>query len=114
MSGYDVTIALSSYPTGGHVLDPVGVGTWVNRMPQFVIDDGQVSSSQFQWVRVAFKSTEPPTFIPPGRYLLGGLPIEVPNPDCNVARISSGVQVGSPYRTGFASQCAGNDGGTTR
>lgn len=111
MSGYVVTLLLGSFAQGAHVSDPVNVGTWVNKMPAFTIDAGQISYyAAGQWVRVGYRSTEPPVHVPPGRYLLGGLPIEVPNAECNVARVLSGAEVGSPERTGFTSRCAGNDG----
>lgn len=110
MSGYDVTIYLGSFGQGGHVSNPVGVGAWLNKMSQFAVDGGQVTQSGIQWVRVAYKSAEPPTYVTQGRHLLGGLPIEMPSSDCNVARIILGSLVGSGYSTGFASQCAGSDG----
>ncbi|MEK7348693.1 MAG: hypothetical protein AABZ94_07445 [Candidatus Eisenbacteria bacterium] len=111
MSGYVVNLLLGSFAQGAHVSDPVNVGTWVNRMPTFTVDAGQFSYyAAGQWVRVGFSSPEPPAHVPPGRYLLGGLPIEMPHAECNVARVLSGAEVGSPERTGFTSLCAGNDG----
>ena len=106
MSGYELTIYVSSLGGGGHISDPVPVGTWINKVPEFTVNGGQTfQPGSIQYAHVGYHSPDPPVFISAGRYLLGGLPLEMPQSGCNNAQV-----VGWAGSTSFTSECAGIDG----
>src|SRR5262245_48102719 len=70
ISGYEVQFYLASFVPAAHTSDRVVVGTWINGVPTFTVDGGQVTSVGGQDVHVSFRSPDPPAYLAPGRYRL--------------------------------------------
>jgi len=101
LSGYELVIH-GTTTSGGSI----AYGTWTNLIPEFTVDQG--SSQADNTFRVSYASPGP-TYLPPGRYRLGGLPIQTSGGICShTVYVVDHWQIGSyTYDTGFYSQCPG-------
>ena len=100
--GYELVLN-GSMRHGGTVL----YGTWVNRIPQFNL--GSTSAQEGQAIGVSYLAQTGPATLPPGRYLLGEIPIQSTGYICDHQMgLLLAHQFGQePFETKFASLCPG-------